>query len=144
MSRLASVFVLTASIAGVTACTLDPGTESSVGSTEQGSATEATSPATGEEFAFGTVDSATNSVVPASTFPCRKVTASSIPVFTTATGSTVRCTFFAGDIFEYQIAGSPPLRFETWCPRHTPLSQGVVSWAQGTGTVAITCPAGFP
>jgi hypothetical protein len=67
---------------------------------------------------------------------CRKVTAASIPVFTTAAGSTVRCTFLRGDIFQYQATFIPNNRAETWCPRHTPLANGVISWAQAAGTVA--------
>jgi len=76
-----------ASIAGVTACGLDPGTDPSLGSTEQGSTIEDTSSVTGEEFAIRTIDATTNSAVgavPAASFPCRKVTASSIPIFATA------------------------------------------------------------
>ena len=110
---------------------------------EESTTTKETSPVTGEEFAFRAIDSVTSSAVggvPAAAFPCRKVTASSIPIFATATGSAVHCTFFAGDVFQYLGTGSPPLRYETWCPRHVPLSQGEISWAQASGTVAVTCP----
>jgi hypothetical protein len=140
MSRFASVFILTASIAGVTGCALDPGTEPSLGSTDQGITTEETPSATGEELAIR-VDPATNTAVgPAASLPCKKVTASSIPVFTTAGGSTVRCTFFAGDVFQYEATFTSNGRAETWCPRHTPISQGLISWAQAAGTVNVTCP----
>jgi Flp pilus assembly protein TadG len=71
--------------------------------------------------------------------PCRRVTASSIPVFTSSSSGTVRCTFFAGDVFSYFAAASPPLRFQTWCPRGVPPAQGTVSWAQGAGTVDGGC-----
>lgn len=102
-----------------------------------------TSSATDEELASHTIEPATGSAVggaPAAAFPCRKVTASSIPIFATPTGSAVHCTFFAGDVFQYLSIGNPPLRYETWCPRHVPRSQGEVSWAQAAGTVAVTCP----
>src|ERR1044071_326829 len=32
---------------------------------------------------------------------CRRVTASSIPVFTATNSNTVRCRFFAGDVFSH-------------------------------------------
>jgi hypothetical protein len=70
--------------------------------------------------------------------PCRRVTASSIPVFSTATSGTVNCRFLAGDVFQYTAVSSNG-RYLTWCPRHTPPEQGVFSWAQGAGTVASGC-----
>ena len=71
--------------------------------------------------------------------PCRRVTAGSIPVFTSSSSTTVRCTFRAGDVFSYFAVASPPLRFQTWCPRGVPPAQGTVSWAQGAGTVDGGC-----
>lgn len=99
--------------------------------TEEMSAAEAALPA-------GATASADDRLISPRT-PCRRVTASSIPVFTSSTSGTVRCTFFAGDVFSYFAAATPPLRFQTWCPRGVPPSQGTVSWAQGAGTVDGGC-----
>src|SRR5262249_11578871 len=130
MPSFARVLFLTASVVCLTACALDPDTEPSGGATEQGSTTEATPSAT--------VDSA---ATPASgRFPCRKVTASSIPVYNSQTGPVVSCRFFAGDIFIYLAVVTPPTRYETWCPRHVPITQGTVSFAPAAGTVEVTCP----
>jgi len=103
--------------------------------------TEEASSVPGEEPAIGTIALTANSAVEGVEVggpPCRRVTASSIPVYTTGTGSTVRCRFLRGDVFSYVASGGG--RYLTWCPRRTPPGQGVFSWAQGAGTVAVTCP----
>jgi hypothetical protein len=73
---------------------------------------------------------------------CRRVTASSIPVFTATNSNTVRCRFFAGDVFShFGFVQSPgfSLRVITWCPRGVPPSQGTTSYAQVSGTVDGGC-----
>jgi hypothetical protein len=99
---------------------------------------------TGADINVGAIDSAMNpavGAVPAQSSSCRRVTASSIPVYATASGSTVNCRFLKGDFFT--ILGSTNAgggRYLSWCPRHTPIDQGVLSWAQAAGTVAAACP----
>jgi hypothetical protein len=73
---------------------------------------------------------------------CRKVTASSIPVFTAPGSNSVRCRFLAGDKFSYfgavQAPGFPQ-RLVTWCPRGVKPSDGTTSYAQLAGTVDGGC-----
>jgi hypothetical protein len=116
------------------ACAVDGGQLSPDRST-----TTEESSVTSEEFTIRNASAEDSAVAPAANH-CRRVTASSIPVYTTATGSTVRCRFLNGDVFQYFLVGSPPLRFLSWCPRNVPASQGEFSWAQGSGTVEVTCP----
>lgn len=71
--------------------------------------------------------------------PCRRVTASSIPVFTTTTGSTVSCRFLQGDVFSYFGTVIANGRFVTWCPRGVPPAQGHEAYAQAAGTVNGGC-----
>jgi hypothetical protein len=71
--------------------------------------------------------------------PCRRVTAASIPVYSTATSNTVRCRFLRGDTVTV-LGTSSNGRFLSWCPRHTPIEQGVFSWGTLAGTVGVTCP----
>jgi hypothetical protein len=81
-------------------------------------------------------------VKPASISGCREVTASSIPVYSTATSYTVTCYFYAGDVFEwllYSNAGGGYGRYLTWCPRHTSPDQGVYAWAIAAGTTFVFC-----
>ena len=72
---------------------------------------------------------------------CRRVTASSIPVFTTTTGSTVACSFFQGDTFSYfgVVTTGSISRLITWCPRGVPPAQGFTAYAQIAGTVDGGC-----
>lgn len=132
-----SMLMVAASASLLAACAMEEGKVAP----DEASTTEESSSATGDEFVMRAVSPASSTdvnAVPAAS-GCRRVTASSIPVYTTATGFTVKCTFFAGDVFQYVLVGSPPLRYLTWCPRHTPPSQGEFSWAQGAGTVAAGC-----
>ena len=99
---------------------------------------EESSSVTSDEFTIRNA-SADSAAAPA-TGSCRRVTASSIPVYTTGRSSTVRCRFLNGDIFQYFLWGSPPLRYLTWCPRNVPLAEGEFSWAQDAGTVSVPCP----
>ena len=73
---------------------------------------------------------------------CRRVTASSIPVFTAPNSNTVLCRFFSGDKFSYfnvvQASGFPA-RLTTWCPRGVPPAQGTTGYAQISGTVDGGC-----
>lgn len=89
--------------------------------------------ATAEEAAPGTDDEVGPLV------SCRRVTASSIPVFTTPSGGTVLCSFFNGDVFSHFGFVSPPGRYITWCPRGVPPSQGTTGYAQASGTVDGGC-----
>ena len=70
---------------------------------------------------------------------CRRVTASSIPVFTTPGGSTVLCRFLQGDRFSFFEVTAPLNRLTTWCPRGVPVSQGTTGYAQLAGTVDGGC-----
>jgi hypothetical protein len=70
---------------------------------------------------------------------CRRVVVSSIPVFTTPSGSTVLCRFFLGDVFSHFGFVSPPGRYITWCPRGVPPAQGTTGYAQASGTVDGGC-----
>jgi hypothetical protein len=85
-------------------------------------------------------DSSANEVTPR--VSCRRVTASSIPVFTAPNSNTVLCRFFAGDKFSYfnvvQASGFPA-RLTTWCPRGVPPAQGTTGYAQISGTVDGGC-----
>ena len=65
---------------------------------------------------------------------CRRVTASSIPVFSTPGGSAVQCTFLQGDRFSALDQAAPFGRLTTWCPRKVPVSQGTTAYAQFAGT----------
>jgi hypothetical protein len=73
---------------------------------------------------------------------CRRVTASSIPVFRAPNSNSVLCRFFAGDKFSYfnvvQASGFPA-RLTTWCPRGVPPAQGTTGYAQIAGTVDGGC-----
>jgi hypothetical protein len=66
--------------------------------------------------------------------PCRLVTASSIPVFTSQDGSAVLCRFLHGDRFSSLGSTQPFGRFITWCPRGVPVQQGTTGFAQVAGT----------
>ena len=73
---------------------------------------------------------------------CRRVTASSIPVFRAPNSNSVLCRFLQGDKFSYfevvQASGFPA-RLTTWCPRGVPPSQGITGYAQISGTVDGGC-----
>ena len=99
-----------------------------------------TTEVTGEELTIKTATLAESSAIEAAPAPgpCRQVTASSIPVFTTPTSNDVRCRFLRGDIFSYVATFRG--RYETWCPRRTPPEQGVFSWAPEAGSVPVRCP----
>jgi hypothetical protein len=73
---------------------------------------------------------------------CRRVTASSIAVFTAPNSNSVLCRFFAGDRFSYfNVVQAPgfPARLTTWCPRGVPPAQGTTGYAQISGTVDGGC-----
>jgi hypothetical protein len=137
MSRFASVFVFTMFMAGMTGCMADPGADPSAGSTEQGITGQAFT-AAGHQVTFRTAESGViaNSV----TFPggtgCRRVTASSIPLFSTAAGSTVVCRFLQGDQFIIAaLSNDNGGRGLSWCNRGTSPDNGIFSWASLAGTV---------
>ncbi len=91
-------------------------------------------PATGASADRTAIDAVVNPRV-----PCRRVTASSIPVFSSSTGGGVLCTFFQGDVFSEfgQIVSNG--RWVTWCPRGVPPSQGTTAFSQNAGTVNGGC-----
>lgn len=73
---------------------------------------------------------------------CRRVTASSIPVFTAPNSNSVLCRFFSGDKFSYfNVVQAPGFaaRLTTWCPRGVPPAQGTTGYAQISGTVDGGC-----
>ena len=93
---------------------------------------------TGEDLA--SIVSNPNFATPAATNACRRVTVSSIPVYSTPTSSTVNCRFQSGDVFLWIISDSAGgLRYLTWCPRHAAFDQGIFSWAQSAGTLSAPC-----
>jgi hypothetical protein len=136
MSRFINVFIFAVFIAGVTGCMSDPGTDPSAGSTEQGTAEQASS-ATPNLRNFSGVNA---NVVTLPVVGCRRVTSSSIAVFTTATSSTVVCRFLQNDQFIFiGTTDEGGGRVLTWCGRGTAPNRGVFSWAQLPGTVAVAC-----
>lgn len=91
------------------------------------------------EPATGTTASANSSAIDDGIkprIPCRRVTAASVPVFSTPNGSTVLCTFFRGDVFTNFGQVSPFGRYINWCPRGVPPSQGIEGFVQAAGTVS--------
>src|SRR5688572_12861752 len=102
---------------------------------------EKASTVTGVKVTMGTADLAKHAGdgVEIAAGPCRRVTAASIPVYSTATSNTVRCRFLRGDTVTV-LGTSSNGRFLSWCPRHTPIEQGVFSWGTLAGTVGVTCP----
>ena len=102
---------------------------------------EQASTETDVKVAMGTVDLAKPAAdgVEIAAGPCRRVTAGSIPVFTTATSNVVRCRFLQGDTVTV-LGTSSNGRFLSWCPRRTPIEQGLFSWGTLAGTVGVTCP----
>ena len=105
---------------------------------DKSTTTDETSSVTGQEPAIHTIASNMNFATPAATL-CAKVDAPSIPLYSTASGFTVNCTFLRGDIFSV-LAFAANGRLLNWCPRHTPLDQGILSWAPMAGTEPIACP----
>jgi len=104
--------------------------------------TEEAESVSGAERPVGAVDPAERSAdddVVTPLVSCRRVTASSIPVFTTPSGGTVLCSFFNGDVFSHFGFVTPPGRYITWCPRGVPPSQGTTGYAQAGGTVDGGC-----
>jgi len=109
---------------------------------DQPKATEVTLPDSPAELAPGAAAPANRSAADGvinPRVPCRRVTASSIPVFSSPTGGGVLCTFFQGDVFSEfgQIVSNG--RWVTWCPRGVPPSQGTTAYAQNAGTVNGGC-----
>jgi hypothetical protein len=71
--------------------------------------------------------------------PCRRVTATSVPVFSSPNGSGVLCRFFQGDVFTNFGQVLPSGRYINWCPRGVPPAQGTEGFVQAAGTVASGC-----
>jgi hypothetical protein len=147
------MLLLAAGATFVAACAMDPDGDKKTRSEQSELATDEPTPnesvatektvyAKDGEDAAGATASAPdgaegNAVTPR--VSCRRVTASSIPVFSTPSGSGVLCRFFAGDRFSHFGFVSPPGRYITWCPRGVPPAQGTTGYAQAAGTVDGGC-----
>jgi hypothetical protein len=116
------------------ACAVEDGEVAS----DETATVEKASTVTGDELSTIFLTRDADDEVALAAAPCRRVTAASIPAYSTATSGTVNCRFLRGDTISYIAVSNG--RFLTWCPRHTPPSQGVFSWGTLSGTIEVTCP----
>ncbi len=109
---------------------------------DQSAATEGVVAESQAALAAGGVASTNSSAIDGAIQPratCRRVTATSVPVFTSPGGSAVLCRFLKGDVFVNFGQVSPFGRYINWCPRGVPPNQGTEGFVQQAGTTASGC-----